>query len=53
MPTDFWWGDMRERDRFEDPVIEGRIILKQIFKKWDEIRTGLIWLRIGTRGGLL
>jgi len=27
--------------------------IKWIFKKWDEkVRTGLIWLRIGTGGGL-
>jgi hypothetical protein len=30
------------------------IILKWIFRKWDvEAWTGLIWLRIGTCGGLL
>jgi hypothetical protein len=34
--------------------LDGRIILKWNFKKWDgRARTGLIWLRIGTRGGLL
>ena len=31
-----------------------RIILKWIFKDWDwESWTGLIWLRLGTGGGLL
>jgi hypothetical protein len=31
-----------------------RIILKWIFKKWDRgAWTGLIWLRIGTGGGLV
>jgi hypothetical protein len=30
------------------------IILKRIFRKWDmRAWTGLIWLRIGTDGGLL
>jgi hypothetical protein len=34
--------------------MDGRIILKLIFKKWDrETWTGLIWLRIGTGGRIL
>jgi hypothetical protein len=33
--TGFWWGDLRERDHLEALGIDGSIILKWIFKKWD------------------
>ena len=45
---------MRERYHLEDPDIDGRIILKWIFRKWDVgVWTELIWLRAWTGGGLL
>jgi hypothetical protein len=50
----FEGGNLRERDHLEDPGIDGRMILRWIFRKWDGgTWTGLIWLRIGTRCGLL
>ena len=33
--TGFWWGILRERDYFEYPGVDGRIILRWIFRKWD------------------
>jgi hypothetical protein len=32
----FWWGNLRERYHLEDPGLDGRIILKWVFRKWDE-----------------
>jgi len=29
----FWWGNLRERDHLEDPAVDGRTILKWIFRK--------------------
>jgi hypothetical protein len=48
-------GRTKGRNHLEDPGIDGRIILKWTFKKWEEgvEWTGLIWLRIGTDGGIL
>jgi hypothetical protein len=40
----------------EDPGVDGSIILKWIFERFDGgggAQTGLIWLKIGTGGGLL
>jgi hypothetical protein len=34
----------------EHPGVDGRIILRWIFMKWDGAWTGLIWLRIVTGG---
>jgi hypothetical protein len=34
--------------------LDGRVILKQILKKWDmRIWIGFVWLRMGTSGGFL
>jgi hypothetical protein len=42
--TGFWWGNMREKDHLEDLGIDRSIILKCIFKKWDN--GGISWIDI-------
>ena len=52
--TGFLWGNLRERDQLEDPGIDGRIILRWIFRKWD-VRAWTVssFLGIGIGGGHL
>jgi len=39
------------KNHLGDPGVDGRILLRWIFKKWDmEIRNGSSWLGIGTGG---
>jgi hypothetical protein len=40
----FWWGNLRERDHWGDPAIDGRIILRWIFRKWDV--GGMDWVEL-------
>ena len=35
MCTGFWWGNLRDRDHLVDLGVDGRIILRLIFRKWD------------------
>jgi hypothetical protein len=46
MYTGFWYGNLREGEHLEDPSVDGKVILRWIFSKWDVgIWTGLSWLR--------
>jgi len=44
-------GKHEERDQLGDADIDGKIILRWIFRKWDVgVGNGSSWLRIGTGG---
>ena len=50
--TWLWCGNLWERDHMEDPDVDGRIILRWLFSKWNVgAWTGSSWLRIGIDGG--
>ena len=42
MHLGFWWEKVRERGLLEDPGVDGRIILKLIFKKWGHAMAHLV-----------
>jgi hypothetical protein len=47
--TGFLWANLRERDNWEDPSVDGRIRFRCICTKLDVgVWTGLRWLRIET-----
>ena len=48
--TGFQCGNLRERGHWGDPDIDGRLILRWIFEKWEGVETGWSWLRIETDG---
>jgi hypothetical protein len=52
--TGCWWGSLRERGHWVDQDVDGRIILRWIFRKLEGVMgTAWGWLRIGTGGGHL
>jgi hypothetical protein len=49
--TGFWWRNLGKRNCLGDQGVDGKIILRWIFRKWDvEVLPGLRWLRIETGG---
>jgi hypothetical protein len=33
--TGFWWGNLRKTDHMKEPGVDGKTILRWIFRKWD------------------
>jgi hypothetical protein len=51
--TEFWWESQKEIHQQEDSDVGRRIIIKLILEKEDGvICTGLLWVGVGTSGGL-
>jgi hypothetical protein len=49
--TGFWWGNPRERDHLGEPGVDGKIIIRWTFRKWDVgVWTEFSCLRIQTGG---
>jgi len=46
-------GKSEGKSHWGDPDVDGIIILRWIFGKWEGVETGWSWLRIGTDGGHL
>jgi hypothetical protein len=44
MHTGFWWRHLKERVYLEDIGLDGRIILRQIKKKYE--REGVDWIHL-------
>jgi hypothetical protein len=33
--TGFWWGNLKKREHWGDPGVDGRIILRWVFRTWE------------------
>jgi hypothetical protein len=42
----FWWENLKETGHWGDPGVDGRIILRWIFRKWN-VGYGLDWAGSG------
>ena len=48
------WGNLEEKDQFENQRVDGKIIIKLILKAWvGNTRTGFNWLQIRKSAGPL
>jgi hypothetical protein len=41
--TGYWCGDLREINQWEDPDIDGKVILQWAVQKWD---VGMEWIYV-------
>jgi len=39
--TGFWWGNLKERDHWGDQGVDGTIIVRWVFSKWNG---GMDWI---------
>jgi hypothetical protein len=52
--TGYWCGNLRERVHWGDADVDGKMILRWIFRKWDVgVWTGSSWLRVVIGSGHL
>ena len=43
MYTGFWWGNLKERDHWGDQGVDGTIIVRWVFSKWNG---GMDWMKL-------
>jgi hypothetical protein len=48
MHKGFWWGNLRERDYLEELLVDGRVLLKWIFKN---LNGGTKWIYLAQDRG--
>jgi hypothetical protein len=46
--AEFWWRNLREGDHLKDLSVDGRVILKWIFEKWDGV---MDWIHLASGYG--